>query len=46
MIISHGKLVASDTPENLSRLAVGADNLQLVVKGSKIQIEEALKSIE
>lgn len=46
MIISHGKLVASDTPENLSRLAVGADNLQLVVKGSKIQIEEALKSID
>ncbi|MDY5021235.1 MAG: ATP-binding cassette domain-containing protein [Blautia sp.] len=46
MIISHGKLVASDTPENLSRLAVGADNLQLVVKGSKIQIEESLKSIE
>ena len=46
MIISHGKLVASDTPENLSRLAVGADNLQLVVKGRKIQIEEALKSID
>lgn len=46
MIISHGKLVASDTPENLSRLAVGADNLQFVVKGSKIQIEESLKSIE
>lgn len=46
MIISHGKLVASDTPENLSRLAVGADNLRLVVKGSKIQIEGALKSID
>ena len=35
LIISHGKLVASDTPENLSKLAAGSNNLSLVVKGDK-----------
>src|SRR5699024_2352110 len=38
LIISHGKLVASDTPEHLSKLAAGANNLSLVVKGDKEKI--------
>ena len=38
LIISHGKLVASDTPENLSKLAAGSNNLSLVVKGDKEKI--------
>lgn len=46
MIISHGKLVASDTPDNLSRLAAGSNNLSMLVKGSKSDIREALQQIE
>lgn len=46
MIISHGKLAASDTPENLSRLAVGKNTLELLVKGEKSQIEEILSDME
>lgn len=33
MIISHGKLVASDTPENLSNHLVGSNTLEFTVKG-------------
>ena len=32
LIISHGKLVASDTPENLGKLAEGSNTLNLIVK--------------
>ena len=46
MIISHGKLVASDTPDNLSRLAAGSNNLSMLVKGAKSDIREALQQIE
>lgn len=46
MIISHGKLVASDTPDNLSRLAAGSNNLSMLVKGSKSEIYKALQQIE
>ena len=35
LIISHGKLVASDTPENLGKLAAGSNNLNLLVKRSE-----------
>lgn len=45
MIISHGKLVASDTPDNLSRLAAGSNNLSMLVKGSKSEIYKALQQI-
>ena len=34
MIISHGKLVASDTPDQLSKLTQGSNILDLTVKGS------------
>lgn len=43
LIISHGKLVASDTPENLGKLAAGSNNLNLLVKGQKDTIRAALR---
>ena len=43
LIISHGKLVASDTPENLGKLAAGSNNLNLLVKGQKDTIRAALE---
>ena len=45
MIISHGKLVASDTPENLGKLAEGSNTLNLLVKGDKDHIRIALGQI-
>lgn len=46
LIISHGKLVASDTPDNLGRLAEGSNNLIMQVKGEEEVIRNGLKSIE
>lgn len=46
LIISHGKLVASDTPDNLGRLAEGSNNLTMVVKGAKTQIRQGLEEVE
>ena len=46
LIISHGKLVASDTPENLGKLAAGSNNLNLLVKGQKDTIRAALEAVE
>ena len=46
LIISHGKLVASDTPENLGRLAEGSNTLSMLVKGPQTTIYDALSSIE
>jgi ABC-2 type transport system ATP-binding protein len=45
MIISHGKLVASDTPENLGKLAEGSKSLNLLVKGEKPQISNIISNI-
>ena len=45
LIISHGKLVASDTPENLSKLAEGANTLEMFVKGEKDAVCKALREI-
>ena len=45
LIISHGKLVASDTPDNLSKLAAGSNNLSLIVKGEKESIRQLLSEI-
>ena len=45
LIISHGKLVASDTPENLGKLAEGSNTLNLLVKGDKDHIRIALGQI-
>jgi ABC-2 type transport system ATP-binding protein len=46
MIISHGKLVASDTPENLMNLMERKNVLNLTVKGTKEEIENVTSSIE
>lgn len=35
LIISHGRLVASDTPEDLSKTLVGSNTLELTVKGER-----------
>lgn len=35
MIISHGKLVASDSTENLGKLALKENTLEVTVKGTK-----------
>lgn len=46
LIISHGKLVASDTPDNLERLAAGSNSLLMKVKGEKDTIRKELETIE
>lgn len=46
LIISHGKLVASDTPDNLERLAAGSNSLFMKVKGEKDTIRKDLETIE
>lgn len=45
LIISHGKLIASDTPDNLSKLAAGANNINLLAKGEKDNIRQHLLEI-
>jgi ABC-2 type transport system ATP-binding protein len=42
LIISGGKLVASDTPENLSTEAMQSHTLALIVKGGEDQIKAAI----
>ena len=46
LIIDKGKLVASDTPENLSIFMVGANSLELTVKGKEEVIRKALDMVE
>lgn len=46
MIISHGKLVASDTPENLSRLAAGSNTLSMLIKGQKEVIKTGFEELD
>ena len=45
MIISHGHLVASDTPENLAKLMEGENTLELTIKGSRTEVEGMLNAI-
>mgnify|MGYP005808084549 CR=1 FL=1 len=46
LIIAHGKLVASDTPENLSKKAFEDDALELTVKGERDEIVSAVEALE
>lgn len=46
LIIDKGKLVASDTPENLSKVMAGANSLDLTVKGKEEVIRKALDMVE
>ena len=45
MIIAHGKLVASDSPEGLQRLMSGAMELKLTVKGDEKRLQEGLAQV-
>lgn len=45
MIIAHGKLVASDSPEGLRKLMEGSGELELGVKGVYEELEPALREI-
>lgn len=46
MIISKGKLVASDTPEGLMTLLKGGRQMTLSVQGEQYKLEELLQSME
>lgn len=46
LIIDKGKLVASDTPEKLSKVMAGANSLELTVKGKEEVIRKALDMVE
>lgn len=46
IIISNGKIVASDTPENLSKHLTQSNRISLRIKGSRNEIITALKHIE
>ncbi len=45
MIIAHGRLVASDSPEGLQKLMSGSMELQLCVKGSLEEVRQVLEVI-
>jgi len=42
MIIAHGKLVASDTPENLMNLMRGSGSLELTIRGNAASVKRLL----
>lgn len=46
LIIDHGKLVASDSPENLSKVMTGANSLELTVKGPEEEVRRALDIVD
>ena len=46
MIISHGHMVAVDTPDNLEHLFAGMTSVELTVDGTRTVTEAALKSLE
>lgn len=46
MIIAHGKLVASDTPENLERLLNGSETIELTARGKESRVREILENVE
>lgn len=45
MIISHGKMIASDTPENLREMMVGSNTLEITVKGDRGKIVSEFATI-
>lgn len=46
LILAHGKLVASDTPDNLERQLTGGHGLELTVKGEEERIHQTLEALE
>jgi ABC-2 type transport system ATP-binding protein len=45
VIISNGRVVAEDTPENLDRRLKGSESIALTVRGPGDQVTKALKSV-
>ncbi|MCD7840838.1 MAG: ABC transporter ATP-binding protein [Lachnospiraceae bacterium] len=45
MIIAHGKLVASDTPDNLMKLMRGSGSLELTIRGREADTRKMLSSL-
>jgi ABC-2 type transport system ATP-binding protein len=45
VIISNGRVVAEDTPENLDRRLKGAETIALTVRGPREQVTKALKGV-
>ena len=45
LIISNGEIVASDTPENLSRRLSGATRLQMLIRGEEETVRAALEKV-
>ena len=45
MIISHGKLVASDTPENLEKLMSGQQTVEIIAKGTEDVVKDVVGRI-
>lgn len=46
LIISHGKLVASDSPEGLQKLLKGSMELELAVKGEFEKVKSVLEKLD
>lgn len=46
MIINHGKLVASDATENLSKMTLGSNTLELTIKGTKEEVNKLVSPLE
>lgn len=46
MIIAHGRLVASGTPDELTKLFAGEREVHLEVKGEKAAVQAALRAVE
>ena len=45
LILSHGHLVAQDTPENLARRAAGTNRHRLLIKGGEEAVRAAIKGL-
>jgi ABC-2 type transport system ATP-binding protein len=45
VIISNGRVVAEDTPENLDRRLKGAESIAMVVRGKRDQVTSTIKSV-
>lgn len=46
VIISDGKIVAVDTPENLTRQQQGAAHIYMEARGSELEVQRRLHQIE
>ncbi|MBQ9766432.1 MAG: ABC transporter ATP-binding protein, partial [Lachnospiraceae bacterium] len=46
MIIAHGQLVASDTTDNLTKLFVASNTLELTIKGQHELVKNLIKNID